>query len=598
MNFNKRTHTCGELNVDFIGANVTLNGWVAKKRDLGGLYFIDLRDRYGITQLKVTPENKDLHSLVTKIGNEFVISCSGKVIKRESENKNIKTGEIEVEVSELQVLNESLVTPFVVEEEVKANEDLRLQYRYLDLRRKKVLDNLILRNTVYQIVHNYFSEFNFVEVETPILMKSTPEGARDYLVPSRVHKGKFYALPQSPQTYKQILMVSGVDRYVQICKCFRDEDLRADRQPEFTQIDIEMSFVDQEDIFKMSEGLFRKIWNDTIKYDLPEKFPQLTYDDALNNYGIDKPDMRIQDIMLIKNLTDGLAGTEFKVFKDVIETNGIIAGIKVNADDSKDKIEITRKVSDSYTEYIKKFGFSGLAFIKVNDNDELQSSILKFLSEAEINKLKETLDLRKGDYGFIISGNKAKVLAGLGMLRLKIAEDFNLLDNNKHEFVWVTDFPLFNYKKKKKRYAGEHHVFTSPKDEYMKYLDSSDNEEILSIRANCYDLVYNGNEIGSGSIRIHNSDIQKKVFNIIGLTDDEANEKFGFILEAFKYGAPPHGGVAFGFDRLIAMLCGTKSIRDVIAFPKTVSAASLMDNAPSFVSDEQLSDLGINLNKI
>lgn len=598
MNFNKRTHTCGELNVDFIGANVTLNGWVAKKRDLGGLYFIDLRDRYGITQLKVTPENKDLHSLVTKIGNEFVISCSGKVIKRESENKNIKTGEIEVEVSELQVLNESLVTPFVVEEEVKANEDLRLQYRYLDLRRKKVLDNLILRNTVYQIVHNYFSEFNFVEVETPILMKSTPEGARDYLVPSRVHKGKFYALPQSPQTYKQILMVSGVDRYVQICKCFRDEDLRADRQPEFTQIDIEMSFVDQEDIFKMSEGLFRKIWKDTITYDLPEKFPQLTYDDALNNYGIDKPDMRIKEIMLIKNLTDGLAGTEFKVFKDVIESNGIIAGIKVNTNDSKDKIEITRKVSDSYTEYIKKFGFSGLAFIKVNDNDELQSSILKFLSEVEINKLKETLDLQKGDYGFIISGNKAKVLNGLGQLRLKIAEDFNLLDNNKHEFVWITDFPLFNYDEDAKRYAGEHHVFTSPKDEYMKFLDSTGKEEILSIRANCYDLVYNGNEIGSGSIRIHKSDIQKKVFNIIGLTDDEANEKFGFILEAFKYGAPPHGGVAFGFDRLIAMLCGTKSIRDVIAFPKTVSAASLMDNAPSFVSDEQLSDLGINLNKI
>jgi len=598
MNFNKRTHTCGELNVNLIGETVTLNGWVAKKRDLGGLYFIDLRDRYGITQLKITPENNGLHSLVTKIGNEYVISCSGKVIRRESENKNIKTGEIEVEVSELQVLNESMVTPFVVEEEVKANEDLRLQYRYLDLRRKKVLDNLILRNTVYQIVHKYFSEYNFVEVETPILMKSTPEGARDYLVPSRVHKGKFYALPQSPQTYKQILMVSGIDKYVQICKCFRDEDLRADRQPEFTQIDIEMSFVDQEDIFKISEGLFRKIWQETIKHCLPEIFPQLTYDDALNNYGIDKPDMRIKDLMVIKNLNDGFLNTEFNVFKDVIESNGIIAGIKINTNDSKDKIEITRKISDSYTEYIKKFGFSGLAFIKVNENDELQSSILKFLSETEINKLKNTLDLRKGDYGFIISGNRAKVLNGLGQLRLKIAEDFYLLDNNKHEFVWITDFPLFNYDEDAKRYAGEHHVFTSPKDDFMKFLDSKEQDEILSIRANCYDLVYNGNEIGSGSIRIHNSDIQKKVFNIIGLTDDEANEKFGFILEAFKFGAPPHGGVAFGFDRLVAMLCGTKSIRDVIAFPKTVSAASLMDNAPSFVSDDQLSDLGINLSKI
>lgn len=598
MNFNKRTHTCGELNVNLIGETVTLNGWVAKKRDLGGLYFIDLRDRYGITQLKITPENNGLHSLVTKIGNEYVISCSGKVIRRESENKNIKTGEIEVEVSELQVLNESMVTPFVVEEEVKANEDLRLQYRYLDLRRKKVLDNLILRNTVYQIVHNYFSEYNFVEVETPILMKSTPEGARDYLVPSRVHKGKFYALPQSPQTYKQILMVSGIDKYVQICKCFRDEDLRADRQPEFTQIDIEMSFVDQEDIFKISEGLFGKIWQETIKHSLPEIFPQLTYDDALNNYGIDKPDMRIKDLMLIKNLNDGFLNTEFNVFKDVIKSNGLIAGIKINTNDSKDKIEITRKISDSYTEYIKKFGFSGLAFIKVNENDELQSSILKFLSETEINKLKDKLDLRNGDYGFIISGNRANVLNGLGQLRLKIAEDFNLLDNNKHEFVWITDFPLFNYDEDAKRYAGEHHVFTSPKDDFMKFLDSKDQDEILSIRANCYDLVYNGNEIGSGSIRIHNSVIQKKVFNIIGLTDDEANEKFGFILEAFKFGAPPHGGVAFGLDRLVAMLCGTKSIRDVIAFPKTVSAASLMDNAPSFVSDDQLSDLGINLSKI
>lgn len=598
MDFNKRTHTCGELDINAIGISVTLNGWVAKKRDLGGLYFIDLRDRYGITQLKITPENPELHSLASKLGNEFVISCSGIVIKRESPNKNIKTGEIEVQVSELQVLNESLVTPFVVEEEIKANEDLRLQYRYLDLRRKKVLDNLILRNTVYQIVHNYFSEYNFLEVETPILMKSTPEGARDYLVPSRVHKGKFYALPQSPQTYKQILMVSGIDKYVQICKCFRDEDLRADRQPEFTQIDIEMSFVKQEDIFSISEGLFRRIWLETINYSLPEKFFHLTYDKAMSDYGIDKPDMRIKDLMLIKNLTDGFINSDFKVFKDAVDANGIIAGIKINANDSKDKIEITRKISDSYTEFIKKFGFSGLAFLKVNENNEIQSSIVKFMTETEISEVKSKMELQAGDFGFIISGSRSKVLNALGQLRLKIAEDFNLLDNNRHEFVWITDFPLFNYDEESARFAGEHHVFTSPKDEFMKFLDSNDKDEILSIRANCYDLVYNGNEIGSGSIRIHNSDVQKKVFNIIGLTDEEANEKFGFILEAFKYGAPPHGGVAFGFDRLVAMLCGTKSIRDVIAFPKTISAASLMDNAPGFVSAEQLNDLGINLNKL
>jgi aspartyl-tRNA synthetase len=392
-------------------------------------------------------------------------------------------------------------------------------------------------------------------------------------------------------------MVSGIDRYVQICKCFRDEDLRADRQPEFTQIDIEMSFVNQDDVFKISEGLFNRIWSETINYKLPDEFPRITYDSALNNYGIDKPDMRIKDLMLINNITDGFINTEFKVFKDVIDSDGIIAGIKINTNDSLNKIEITRKISDSYTEYIKKLGFSGLAFVKMNENDELQSSILKFMNEKEISYLKEKLELKKGDYVFIISGKKSKVLTGLGQLRLKIAEDFNLLDNTKHEFVWITDFPLFNYDEESDKYAGEHHVFTSPKDEYMKYLDSKDRNEILSIRANCYDLVYNGNEIGSGSIRIHNSDTQKKVFNIIGLSDEEANEKFGFILEAFKYGAPPHGGVAFGFDRLVAMLCGTKSIRDVIAFPKTVSAASLMDNAPSFVTDEQLNDLGINLDK-
>lgn len=595
MNFKKRTHTCGDLNIGFIGKTVTLNGWVSKKRDLGGLYFIDLRDRYGITQLKITPEINELHQLASKLGNEFVISCTGCVVKRENPNKNIKTGEIEIEVNEIQILNESLVTPFVVEEEVKANEDLRLQYRYLDLRRKKVYDNLILRNNVYQIVHNYFSAFNFLEIETPILMKSTPEGARDYLVPSRVHKGKFYALPQSPQTYKQILMVSGIDRYLQICKCFRDEDLRADRQPEFTQIDIEMSFIDQEDIFRISEGLFKKIWLDTINYVLPEKFPQMTYDDALNKYGIDKPDMRIKDLMIIKNLTSGFANTEFKVFKDVLENGGIIAGIKINADDSVNKIEISRKTLDLYTEFMKKLGFSGMAFVKINDNDEIQSSILKYLSENEINSLKNWFELKKGDYAFIISGKKSSVLTGLGQLRLKIAEDYSLLNINEHEFVWITDFPLFNYDEEEKKYAGEHHVFTSPKDEYLKYLDSNDREEILSIRANCYDLVYNGNEIGSGSIRIHNSEIQKKVFNIIGLTDNEAIEKFGFILDAFKYGAPPHGGVAFGFDRLVAMLCGTKSIRDVIAFPKTVSASSLMDDAPSLVSNEQLIDLGISL---
>ena len=597
MLYNKRTNTCGELNTRNTGATVVLNGWVAKKRDLGGIIFIDVRDRYGITQIKVSPDKKEISALAASLGNEFVISAKGKVIQRESPNKNIPTGEIEIDVDELQVLNESLTTPFVVEEEVKANEDLRLQYRYLDLRRKKMMDGLLLRNKVYQLVHEYYAKYNFVEVETPVLMKSTPEGARDYLVPSRVHKGKFYALPQSPQTYKQILMVSGLDRYVQICKCFRDEDLRADRQPEFTQIDVEMSFVGQEDVFKISEGLFSKIWKEILNYDLPEQFPRITYDEAMTKYGIDKPDMRIKDLMIITDLTDAVKTCEFKVFNDVINSGGMIAGIKIGKSVNGAKIEITRKISDAYTEFAKKIGFGGLATLKMNDDGSLQSSILKFLNEESIDGIKKAFDIQPGDFVFILSGERIKVLTGLGQMRLKIAEDFKLLDDSKHEFIWITDFPLFHYDEEENRFVGEHHVFTSPKDEFIHLLDSRERKEIESIRANCYDLVYNGNELGSGSIRIHNSDTQKKVFNIIGLTDEEAVEKFGFILEAFRYGAPPHGGVAFGFDRMVAMLYGTKSIRDIIAFPKTVSAASLMDNCPSPVINQQLDELGIQLKK-
>jgi aspartyl-tRNA synthetase len=595
MKFNKRTHNCGELSLSDAGKSIVLNGWIAKKRDLGGIIFIDLRDRYGLTQIKISPDKKKMYELSEKVGNEFVISVKGTVKRRESVNLNIPTGEIEIDAEELQILNESSVPPFVVEEDVKANEDLRLQYRYLDLRRKKMMDNLIIRNDVYQIVHKYYSENGFVEVETPVLMKSTPEGARDYLVPSRIHNGKFYALPQSPQTYKQILMVSGIDKYFQICKCFRDEDLRADRQPEFTQIDVEMSFINQDDIFIISEGLFHTIWKVVLGVDLPEKFARITYDDAINFYGIDKPDMRIKDLMVINNLTDIFINTEFKVFADVLSESGTIMGIKINMNDSPEKIEITRKVLDSYTEFAKKLGFSGLAFLKVLDNNEISSSILKYLAEDEIRALKQKFMLKSGDYVFVLSGSRNNVLSGLGQLRLKIAADYKLPDDNKHEFVWVTDFPLFHYEEEENRFVGEHHLFTSPKEEFLHLLDSRDKKEIESIRANCYDLVYNGNEIGSGSIRIHRSDIQKKVFNIIGLTDEEASGKFGYLLEAFNYGAPPHGGVAFGYDRIVAVLCGTRSIRDVIAFPKTVSAASLMDDCPSKVSREQLEELGIRV---
>ncbi len=584
----KRTHTCGELRKENAGQEVVLNGWVGKKRDLGGIIFIDIRDRYGITQLKISPEKLAPHSIASAAGNEFVISAKGRVIERESVNKNIPTGLIEVDVDELEILNESEVPPFVVEEDVKAADDLRLKYRYLDLRRNSITSNLILRSTVYQIIHKYFERHNFVEVETPILMKSTPEGARDYLVPSRVHNGKFYALPQSPQIYKQILMVSGLDRYVQICKCFRDEDLRADRQPEFTQIDLEMSFVTQDDVFEMLEGMFIDIWKQVKSIDLQVPFRRMTYDESMNNYGSDKPDLRVIDDMRLFSLTDEIKGSTFKVFEDAISSGGIVSGIKLSGK------EVTRKIIDNLTEYVKKYGFGGMGYLKFTP-EGAQSPIAKFLSDEIIAEVKKKADAKEGDTLFILSGDRKKVLSTLGLLRLRLAEDFQLIDESKFEFVWVTDFPLFQYDEEERRFVAEHHVFTMPKPEYLKFLDSRVKEEVESIRANCYDLVLNGHEITSGSIRIHKSDIQKKVFDIIGLTDEEAKMKFGFILEAFRYGAPPHGGAAVGFDRVIAILCGLKSITDTIAFPKTLRASSLMDECPSEVAKEQLDELGISI---
>ena len=592
MIFKKRTHTCGELRLTDINSKITLNGWVSKKRDLGGLLFIDIRDRYGLTQIKIAPENTEAYTKAIKLGQEFVISVSGKVIKRESINKNIPTGEIEIEVSEMEVLNESEVPPFVIEEDVKASDELRLKYRYLDIRRKNISDNLILRSKVSHIVHRYFEKNNFVEIETPVLMKSTPEGARDYLVPSRVHKGKFYALPQSPQIYKQILMVSGMDRYVQICKCFRDEDLRADRQPEFTQIDLEMSFITQDDVFEILEGMFGEIWKEVKGIELPVKFRRMTYDEAMKNYGSDKPDLRIKGDMKIENLSEIVKNSEFKVFQDALSVKaGVVAGIKLSGK------EVTRKIIDSLTDFIKKLGFGGLGYLKYNSDGTVQSPMTKFLTEEILTGIKELFKAENGDTVFILSGENLKVLQSLGSLRLKLAEDFKLTDESLYEFLWVTDFPLFHYDEEEKRFFAEHHVFTMPKDEYIKFLDSRDKDEVESIRANCYDLVLNGHEITSGSIRIHKPDIQKKVFDMIGLTDEEAKMKFGFILEAFRYGAPPHGGAAVGYDRVIAILAGLKSITDTIAFPKTLRATSLMDECPSEVSGIQLEELGIEISK-
>lgn len=596
MKFTKRTNTCGELSLADSGKTVTLNGWVSQVRDLGGVIFVNLRDRYGITQITINSENKETYDIAKSLGLEYVISASGVVQKRTSSNPNMATGEIEVLATGLEILNTSEVTPFVVEEEVKASEELRFKYRYLDLRRKKIADNLVLRNKAYQIVHKYFERENFIEVETPILMKSTPEGARDYLVPSRVHKGKFYALPQSPQTYKQILMVSGIDRYVQICKCFRDEDLRADRQPEFTQIDLEMSFVEEKDVFKVVEGVVCDIWKHCKSVELPQPFTIMSYDEAMQTYGSDKPDLRIKGELKISDITEIVKATDFKVFTDAISANGIVAGIKLPAQ------EVTRKIIDSLTDYVKTIKFGGLGYIKYNADGTSASPILKFLSEDIQAGIKNSFNATGGDVLFILSGEKKKVFSGLGNLRLKIADTFSLIDQSRDEFIWINDFPLFGYDEDSGNIAAEHHAFTMPHDADMDKLDigskdpKANVEMLTSIRATCYDLVCNGSEFGSGSIRIHRSDIQEKVFNVLQLTKDEQEEKFGFLLGAFKYGAPPHGGFALGFDRIIATLCGTKDIRETIAFPKTTSAVGLMDNSPSPVDAKQLNDLGISIN--
>ncbi len=595
MQFSKRTNTCGELRLTDTGKTVTLNGWVSQVRDLGGVIFINLRDRYGITQVTVNSENMAVNDIAKSLGLEYVISATGVVQKRSSANPNMPTGEIEVLTDKIEILNTSDVTPFVVEEEIKASEELRFKYRYLDMRRKKIAANLELRSRVYQTVHRFFERENFIEVETPILMKSTPEGARDYLVPSRVHKGKFYALPQSPQTYKQILMVSGLDRYVQICKCFRDEDLRADRQPEFTQIDLEMSFVEEKDVFKIVEGVIYDIWKEAAGIELKQPFTIMSYDNAMQTYGSDKPDLRVKGELKIADITESVKSTEFKVFTDAINDGGIVAGIKLPAQD------VTRKIIDTLTDYVKTLKFGGLGYIKYNADGTASSPILKFLSDDIQAEIKNAFSANAGDTVFILSGTKKKVLSGLGNLRLRLAETFNLFDDSRYEFLWINDFPLFGYDEESGTFMAEHHAFTMPHDEDMEKLNvgsanpKANVEMLTSIRANCYDLVCNGNEFGSGSIRIHRSDIQEKVFTVLELTKEEQEQKFGFLLDAFRYGAPPHGGFAIGFDRVIAILCGTKDIRETIAFPKTTSAVGLMDNSPSPVDTKQLNELGIEI---
>lgn len=605
MKFSKRTHTCGGLSSSNIGEKVTLNGWVSQIRDLGGVIFVNLRDRYGVSQVTFNPDNSKSYSAAKELKNEFVISATGKVQKRSSVNPKMKTGEIEVLADEIEILNQSDTPPFVIGGEITSNEDLLLKYRYLDLRNDELKDNLILRNEVTQVVHNYFHRLGFVEIETPILMKSTPEGARDYLVPSRVHHGKFYALPQSPQTYKQILMIAGFDRYVQLCKCFRDEDLRADRQPEFTQIDLEMSFVTQEDVFEVVEGCMKEIWKEVKGIDLQTPFKRIPYkynENTMENgvmemYGTDKPDLRFD--MQIKHFWSSFERDEFRQILDSIP-NGELAGIKL------ENKEISRKKLDELNQFIRTMDTIGatnstlrLNYIKIQQ-DKVTSTLDKFLTKEETDHIINTFEAKTGDTIFLLLGEPKKLSEILGKLRIKLAEDF-LKDEikDKFSFLWVTDFPLFTYDEKENHFSPEHHPFTSPKDEYLSYLDSDKKEDILNIKADCYDLVLNGNELGSGSIRIHNSDVQSKIFKIIGLTEEEAKEKFGFMLEAFKYGAPPHGGAAYGFDRIVALLAGQTSIKikDFIAFPKTLQATSLMDESPTEVDEKQLEELGISIKK-
>ena len=578
----KRSHSCGDLRSSAINNQVTLNGWVNKVRLHGQVVFIDLRDRYGITQIVFdADEYGGDFERVKKISMEDVLSVKGLVRLRidSAVNPNLSTGEIEILVSEYILLNESAPLPFMLSDRDNAEEDLRLKYRYLELRMEELQKNLLLRHKAYQATRKYLSENQFVEVETPVLMKSTPEGARDYLVPSRVHKGKFYALPQSPQIYKQILMISGYDRYFQIVKCFRDEDLRADRQPEFTQIDIEMSFVDEEDIFSYMEGLTRHVFQTVSKIDLPKSFPRITYQEALETYGSDKPDLRY-DLKLVdlKHYTDL---SDFNAFSSVERVKGIIV---------KRGDKYSRKVIDELTDFIKKYRAKGLAWMKIKDN-AFDGGISKFFSVDLQKKMQKELKIEKDDILFMVGDKSNIVLNALGKLRNEIARKEGLIKNNVFSPVWVTEFPMFEYDQEHQRYTAMHHPFTAPREEDINLLDVEPSQAL----SRGYDLTMNGYEIAGGSIRIHSTKVQEKVFSLLGLSKKRAKEKFGFLVEALTYGAPPHGGIAFGFDRLVMILAETENIRDVIAFPKTTSAASLMDKSPSSVSSSQLDELGIKI---
>ena len=580
----KRTHTCGELDEASVGSQVRLNGWVNTSRLHGKIVFVDLRDRYGKTQLVFDETDfLEVFEKIKKLSTEDVISISGTVKNRDEGaiNPNMKTGKIEISVSDFSILNKASTLPFVLTDRNSSEEPLRLKYRYLELRFDELQNNIFIRHNTYQAVRKYLSDNDFLEVETPILMKSTPEGARDFLVPSRVHKGKFYALPQSPQIYKQILMIAGYDRYFQIVKCFRDEDLRADRQPEFTQIDIEMSFVDEEDIFTYMENLTRYIFQTVKNIKLSDPFPRMTYAEAMERYGSDKPDVRYEmELIDIKPFTDE---SDFKAFSDAESVKALL--VKTGA-------KYSRKVIDDLTDKAKKYGAKGLAWMKFQDG-KFNGGISKFFSESLQKNISDKLKVENDDILLLVGDDKNIVTKSLGKLRTIIASKENLANENEFKPLWVTEFPMFDFDDENNRYVAMHHPFTAPRESDIDKLDS-DPKRALS---RGYDLTMNGHEIAGGSIRIHSPEVQEKVFSLLGLTQEEAVDKFGFLVEALRYGAPPHGGIAFGFDRLVMLLAGTENIRDVIAFPKTTSATSLMDDSPSDVDNHQLRDLGLEIKK-